>query len=132
MSALSRTVRILVAAMVSIAFYLFWVYPAWLAPTFAVAAFVLVSFLLGCASPWFTLVFASLMAITSALLFAAGLSFHTSIAESVSLSFEGFGSLPQLLLWFVVFPFMTGAVLHFLVLSFTRRSPSSPKRGRVA
>jgi len=131
MSAPSRAVRLLATATFGITFYLFWAFPAWLAPTLAIAAFVLLCFLLRCASPWSTLVFASVMAAIPVLLFAGGLSFHTSIAGSLGQSFQGFTSQPLMLLWLVVLPFIAGSVLHLLLFAVARGSKSTPRRNRA-
>src|SRR5215203_4832892 len=112
---LPRAVRYFLAAIVGIASGLFFPGPGLLAPTGAVVVFVGVCVLLRCATALPTFVFACFIAAAPILFFAAGLSTHTPIGESVRKSIQGFASQLELVLAFCVVPFVVGGLMHYVL-----------------
>lgn len=114
MPSTQRMARLAAAAIAGIA--VLFVATGLYGPTMAVVAFTSVCFLLRCALVRGTIGFAALVAVTPMVAFAAGLSVHMPVLESIRLAMVGYASQPPLLARFVVGPIVVGCLFHWLIL----------------
>lgn len=82
----------------------------------AIAAFVVFCFLLGVPSLVTTAGFLLIVAATPLILFAIGAASAAPLPEAIRLSAQGFGSHPNLVLWFVAVPAVVASAAYYVLL----------------